>query len=269
MGDVFPPDAVLRRVNGEPGVLLGAGRALVLQLAHPAVAQGVADHSSFRQEPFRRLQGTFEALHAVVYGSEELATAVAQRVRRIHRTVVGPGYRAGDPDLLLWVHATLVDTALRFQERFVGPLPPGHAARYYEEMTTVAALFGLPRAAQPATLTDFRRYVEDTMAGLEVSPAGRELAAGVLDPVLPRPADRALTPLLPLHRLVTVGTIPERLRRQLGWRWTASDAARLGRLERGLTAAARVIPAAIRGAPNRAGGLLLLRAAARRTATGA
>ena len=96
--DFFPRGSVSRRINAEPAIICGAGRALLLQVAHPAVAQGVADHSDFRDNPFRRLQGTLEALNAVVYGSDALAFAVGRRVAQLHDHVVGETYRVKRSD---------------------------------------------------------------------------------------------------------------------------------------------------------------------------
>ena len=98
MTDFFPRGSVSRRINAEPAIICGAGRALLLQVAHPAVAQGVADHSDFRDNPFRRLQGTLEALNAVVYGSDALAFAVGRRVAQLHDHVVGETYRVKRSD---------------------------------------------------------------------------------------------------------------------------------------------------------------------------
>ena len=109
---MFPPGAVIRRVNEEPAILFGAGRALLLQLAHPHVAAGVDQHSDFQHNPFKRLRGTLEAVYAMVYGPRELAEGVGRRIRWVHDHVTGPGYRANDPENLLWVHATLLDSAL-------------------------------------------------------------------------------------------------------------------------------------------------------------
>src|SRR2546429_319415 len=122
VGDFFPPDAVVRRVDGEAVLLLGGGRALLMQLAHPMVARGVAEHSQFEADPFSRLQRTLDAVTTIVFGTEDEARQVAAVVGAVHERVFGDGYRANDPDLLMWVHATLIDTALRVHARFLRPL---------------------------------------------------------------------------------------------------------------------------------------------------
>jgi uncharacterized protein (DUF2236 family) len=261
--DRFPPDAVIRRVNIEPAILFGAGRALLLQVAHPHVAQGVQDHSEFKRNPFTRLLGTLEATYAVVFGSAELADGVSRRIRHIHEFVTGPGYAANDPANLLWVHATLADTALRSYEELVAPLSPEEAETYYQEMRRVAEAFGVPLGEQPATLDDFRRYMAETTDGLEVTAVGRDLAGFILEPRLPLRLEVPLTPLLRLQRLFTLGSLPGSVRAQLAVPWSGDDQARYERARRRVRTVFRALPRPVRTAGNRATGPLLLRLAAR------
>lgn len=258
MADRFAPGSVIRRVNAEPAVGLGAGRALLLQLAHPAVAQGVQDHSEFKQNPFKRLQGTLEAVAGVVFGSRELGDGIGRRVRWVHEFVVGPGYTALEPSNLLWVHATLCDTALRCHEDLVGPLSPEDRETYYREMTEVAEVFGCPREAQPATVADFDAYVAETVATMAVSDVGRDLAQFILDPTLPLRLDVPMQPLLRLQRTFTLGSLPPRLRRELGFDWSAADQARYDRLRHRIRRVMRATPRAVRTAGTRANNVYLL-----------
>src|SRR4051812_15184070 len=179
---MFPKDAVIRRVNGEGALLLGGGRALLMQIAHPSVAQGVADHSDFQRDPFRRLQGTLDAMTTVVYGTEEQARHVSAGLEAVHRRVAGPGYSANDPDLLWWVYATLIDTALRIHTRFLRPLSPGEAEEFYAESRMVAELLGVPASNQPATLSEFQAYVRHMVGTLQVTDTARELAGAIFRP---------------------------------------------------------------------------------------
>lgn len=255
---MFPPDSVIRRVNAEPALLFGAGRALLLQLAHPAVAQGVQDHSEFKRNPFARLQGTLEAVNAVVFGSEKLAEGVGRRVRWIHDFVSGPAYAANDPVNLLWVHATLLETALRCYEDLVEPLSAVDAETYYSEMMRVALAFGLPLEDQPPTLVAFGRYFDETVAAMEVSDVGRDLASFIVDPTLPLNLHVPLRPLLKTQRTVSIGTLPVSLREQLGFEWNPRDQARLERVQRRARGAFRATPRAIRTVPTRLNGVQLL-----------
>ena len=258
MTDHFPKGSVIRTVNIEPAIMFGAGRALLLQLAHPAVAQGVQDHSEFKKNPFKRLQGTVEATYAVVFGSAELAQGVGRRIQRIHDYVTGPGYSANDPSNLLWVHATLADTALRCYEELVHPLAPEVAETYYQEMTRVAEVFGVGREHQPSTLADFRRYMDATVAAMEVTPVGRDLAAFILDPQLPLRLDVPFAPLLRLQRLFTLGSLPPSIREQLDVPWGPADQARYERARSRVRRTFRRTPTRLRTAANRAGGPVVL-----------
>src|SRR5213082_12782 len=130
---LFPDDSIVRQVNRENVLILGGGRALLMQLAHPKVAAGVDEHSDFRQHPVRRLRRTIRMTMAIVFGDRETALAAARAVNQVHGRVRGEDYRALDPDLLLWVHATLVDSALVTYERFVQRLSPGDREQFYQE----------------------------------------------------------------------------------------------------------------------------------------
>jgi uncharacterized protein (DUF2236 family) len=256
--DHFPPDSVIRRVNIEPAIMFGAGRALLLQLAHPAVAQGVEDHSDFKGNPLKRLHGTLEATYAVVFGSVELAEGVGRRIRWIHDFVTGPGYAANDPANLMWVHATLCDTALRCYTTLVEPLSDVDAETYYQEMTRVAEVFGVARGDQPATLADFSAYVDDTIAAIDVTAVGRDLASFILEPTLPLGLHVPFGPTLRLQRRFTLGTLPPAIREQLGVTWTDVDQASFERTARRVRATFGATPRALRTAGNRLSGHWLL-----------
>ena len=117
---LYGPESEAWALNREAMLLLGAGpRALLLQLAHPLVAAGVAEHSDFRSDPWTRLQGTLRSYLTIVFGTGTAARAEIRRLNRFHRTITGPGYRARDPDLSLWVHATLVDSTMVVADRWL------------------------------------------------------------------------------------------------------------------------------------------------------
>lgn len=212
---LFAPGSVIRRVDAESALLLGGGRALLMQLAHPLVARGVAEHSDFRADPFARLQRTLQASYTIVFGTTEQAAQTAAVVNAVHERVRGAGYSALDPELLLWVHATLVDTALRIHARFLGPLPPADAETYYQESCIVAEQLGCPRDAQPEDLQAFRSYVRHMVGTLEVSDDARRLARSVLSPKVPF----VLSPVVELGRQLTIGLLPSPLRAGYGLSW--------------------------------------------------
>lgn len=237
---LFGPGSMVWRVNGETAMLLGSGRALLMQIAHPMVAEGVADHSDFEADGFDRLWRTLDAVLTVAFGDTEQALAAAGRVTGIHGRVAGSRggrpYSALDPNLLLWVHATLVDTALVTYGRFVGPLGPGDQERYYQEMKRFAGAFGVPDEILPPDIALFRRYLYQAVSGLEVTPEARRMARGVLAP----PAPSLLAPVRGLLRASTVGLLPGRLRWAFGLAWGPARDRALG-LAAG--AARRTLPA--------------------------
>ncbi|HSS10571.1 MAG TPA: oxygenase MpaB family protein [Acidimicrobiales bacterium] len=247
---LFPPDAVIRRVDGELVLLLGGGRALLLQLAHPMVARGVAQHSDFQGDPLARLQRTLMATYTVVFGTKEQADRATAQVGAVHERVTGVGYRANDPELLLWVHATLVDTALRVHRRFLRPLVPADAERYYQESTKVAQAFGLPRKDQPQDLAAFRSYMRKMVGELSVTltDESRRLARRVLHPRLPL----VTAPVVAGVRELTVGLLPPPLRRAYGLRWDPPRQLALDATALAIRASLPRVPPVLRRVPDRA-----------------
>ncbi|WP_225992570.1 oxygenase MpaB family protein [Actinomadura montaniterrae] len=209
---------VLRTLAAEPLVGLGAGRALLMQLAHPAVARGVAEHSDFAERPLARLFGTLDFLLVTTFGTPDEVGRIAAKVRGIHGAVRGEGYSGNDPDLQLWVNATLIDSALYIYENVMRPGDgePDLAGEYYRQARIVAEVLGCPLDAQPPDLASFRAYMAEAVASLEVTDTAREVAAAVL---YPRKL-RALAPALAVFRLVTTALLPEPLRDQYGLPWT-------------------------------------------------
>jgi uncharacterized protein (DUF2236 family) len=227
---LFDPGSVTWRVNREAVLLLGGGRALLLQVAHPLIAAGVAAHSGFRAAPLERLRRTLDLMQTITFADAAGAIEAVREIERVHARVrgvldadVGPfpqgtPYDAGTPALLLWVHATLVDTALRVYQRFVGPLAPAERAAYYEQSKVTARLLGVPPAIIPATLAWFEEYVDGTIRGnlLTVGAAGREIAEAVLRPPVALP----LRPAFVLTRFLTAGLLPPTVRERYGLQWS-------------------------------------------------
>ena len=247
---LFAPGSIARRVNAESVLLLGGGRALLLQLAHPLVAAGVADHSEFRSDPFGRLVNTLDLTLTIAFGDGSQRRAAAARVARTHRRVVGERdgspYRALDPELLLWVHATLVDSAIVTYDRFVGPFGCDARERYHDEMKRQGEAFGVPRGRFHPTYEAFRRSVDETVASLVVTDEARELGRAVLHP----PAPPALRPFAPAMRLVTVGLLPERIREGYGLAWAPRDERLLAIVAGTIRPALTLLPDAFRRWPH-------------------
>jgi uncharacterized protein (DUF2236 family) len=210
---LFDDDSAIRRVNREGVLLLGGGRALLMQIAHPAVAAGVAEHSNYRNDRWGRLLRTLRPIYAIAFGTPEQVEQAAAQVNAVHTRVVGAGYRAGDPELLRWVLATLIDTGLFMYERFVRPLAEVERERYYLDMTVIGQLLGLGRDDQPRDIAAFRRYRDEMLATIEVSASAREIAVELFR--LPR----AMGPAGWVLREVTTGLLPPRLRTQFELTW--------------------------------------------------
>jgi uncharacterized protein (DUF2236 family) len=209
---------------------LGGGAAVLLQVAHPLVACGVVDHSGYERDLWRRLVGTLRALYFVTFGDRAEAEAAAAAVRRAHSVVhgttrtrlgrfpAGTRYAATDPELMLWVHATLVHSSLAAYRRFVGPLAPGEQEQYHREMSLIAELFGVPTHVLPRSYAEFRDYFRAQLAGetITVTAPAREVATVILATPLPAP----MRILAPAHRLATAAILPARLRAEYGLAWT-------------------------------------------------
>ena len=223
----FSADSMIWRVDREMALLAAGGRALLMQLAHPKVAAGVAAHSEFQHDPLGRLQRTMSTMWSIVFDEAEQARCALDRLRGVHanvKGVVGKGepvpagtrYDAQEVELLLWVHATLVDSALLAYDRFVQPMSLKEKRRYYEDSKKLAYLFDIPQTVVPGSLADFASYMERMISGDEIAigPSARQLAQEIL-----YPSPWVLRPLAPLFRLITAGLLPERLRNAYGLTW--------------------------------------------------
>ena len=223
---LYGPDSEAWRLNREAMLLLGAGpRALLLQLAHPLVAAGVAEHSDFQADPWRRLQATLRSYLTIVYGTGTAARAEIRRLNGLHRTIAGAGYTARDPDLSLWVQATLVDTTMAAFDAWLDPLSRDQRSRYYAETLPIGRAFGVPERLLPAGLEEFEAYVAAMLAPggpVRVTPIARELAGAVLHPpigpVMPALAGLP-TPLYAWTLWPAIGLLPSSVRDDYGFRW--------------------------------------------------
>jgi uncharacterized protein (DUF2236 family) len=227
----FSPESVVRRLGNSPVTpFLGGGSAVLLQVAHPLVACGVVDHSGYDRNLWRRLVGTLRALYLITFGDREEAEHAGAAVQAVHERVhgqtrrqlgpfpAGTSYSASDPELMLWVHATLVHSSLAAYERFVQPLTPEEKQRYHEEMNLVARLFGTPAQVLPGSYGEFQAYFDAQLRSdaITVTQPARQVADVILAASLPAP----LRVLAPAHRLATTHILPPKLRHQYGLRWT-------------------------------------------------
>ena len=232
-GGITGPGSESWAINREVIQMLGGGRAILMQLAHPFVAHAVDQHSQTKVDARGRFQRTFANVFAMAFGDLDQAFRAARRVHAIHTRVHGTidedvgvwprgtRYHANDVDSLFWVHATLVDSSIAVREALFGPLAPERAERFYQEQKRFAYLFGIPDQAMPADHAGFRDYMQRTIGQLGVGRPAREIAAFVLAPPTP-----ALAPIMDWYKVITAGLLPAPLRSGFDLRF--------GRLERAL-----------------------------------
>lgn len=255
---MFGPGSLTWRVNGEAVLLLGGGRALLLQVAHPGVAAGVAEFSNYRDDPWRRLLRTLDTTLTIVFGDAEASEAASTRLRRVHERVAGTDdrgepYRALDPELLLWVHATLIDTALTIYTRYVGRLTPEELGAYYAEMKELGAAYSIPPESMPADYGAFRDYWDSMLdGGIRVTDTTRDVADAILRPDLTPLA----WPAVELLRAVTVGTLPDGLRTELGLAWGPARERALAGSQLAVRRLIPLLPALLRRFPKARTGVL-------------
>jgi len=223
----FGPRSMMWRINKEAAIFLGAGRALLLQLAHPWIATAIAQHSRALADPIGRFHRTFNAMFTMAFGTTEQALAAARRLHQRHRRVsgtlaeaagpfaAGSRYEANEITALCWVHATLIDTALVAYQLVCPPLSAAERERYWTEARLFAAFFGIPQDALPQTWADFAASNDRTWRSdvLTVGDEARKIAEAVLSGAgtwLPIPA---------WYRVLTARLLPGRLREQYGFRY--------------------------------------------------
>jgi uncharacterized protein (DUF2236 family) len=255
---LFWPDTMIWQVDREMALLLAGGRALLMQLAHPKVAVGVAEHSHFKEDPLGRLYRTMSAMWSIGFDEVSAARASLEQVKSVHRRIhgtispaeslpLGTAYDALDGELLLWVHATLIDSAMITYDIFVKPLAPDEKCRYYDDSKKLAYLFEIPETILPSSLVDFDRYMDRMLSGNEIAvvPTALSLAEEIL-----YPSPWILKPASPLFRLITAGLLPECLRDAYGLRWSEPKEKTFWLIARWIRRLLPLIPSSLRIVPN-------------------
>jgi len=257
---LFGPGSQVWQTWRERLLLLGGPAAVLLQLAHPLIAAAVATHSSFQDNPLRRLHAVLNITLTVVFGDHQQATAAAARVGEVHRRVqgrlpaasgcfpAGSPYRASDPQLALWVHATLIMVALEVVDQFVSPLDSQQRADYYQQSKPFARLFGVTDQLLPDDYEGFQAYLRRMLHGpeLAVDQTAQELAAAVLAGWLrglPHPPGATT-------RLLTAGLLPARFQEGYGLAWGRPQQHRYAALRALVGAAAPSLPPSVRFWPH-------------------
>ena len=184
----FGPASVTWRVSTDLGRPVAGLRALMLQALHPLAMAGVDQHSNWRSDPVGRLAATGGYLATISFGDRAAAERAASRVRRVHEhingtdQVTGRQYAASDPALLLWVHATLVESGIVAARAFGSLLSPEASNRYVAEMVAAAQLVGIPAGLVPSSLGELEGYLSAARPELRCTPAAAESMAYLLDP---------------------------------------------------------------------------------------
>ena len=248
-------DSITWKVNREIVVIVGWGRAILLQLAHPLVAAGVDAHSSFRgslTSSIKRLFSTVGAMLSLTFGDDEEVISTAARINVIHDRVngrlgtaagvypAGDTYSAHDAELLRWVHATLLDSIPLTYELLFGPLSEAERDRYCAEATVMEPLLDIPPGLLPRTTKELESYVNDVLGSgrIAITDRSRAVARAVLFP----PRWQLLWPALRPVQLMTIGLLPDAVRRAYGFEWTERDARALRRWTTALRLLLRLMP---------------------------
>ena len=239
MSPYFTPRTVFWRVNSDALVNLAGSRALMLELAHPLVAAGVAAHSNYRGDPFGRLLRTMRTMSQLMFADTQTVNDALRHFNGCHAKVKGQlvqavgsvtnhtKYTAGDPLLKLWVLATLYDSCLLVYDTFVSPLTLEARRVYYRDGLVLGHLLGIPHHIMPATYDDFNNYVQTMIASdlLIVGDAARDIAQALW-------AAPLFGPVAKLASWPGIGLLPDRIRTQFGFEWNNQREQRLQQLAR-------------------------------------
>ncbi len=224
----FTDQSMLRRVHRERAIALSGPRALLMQAAHPLAVTGLLAHSTAMDEPYDRLARTAETMSTIGFGTRQDADRVTAHVRDMHTRVkgrikepvgifpAGTPYRADQPDLLLWVLFTLVDSGVVVYRKYVGAMSRAEEAAYWDDYKVVGELFGLERGDMPDTLDELHAYRREMLEGdtlLVTDWARRRAREIVLEPPIPWVAQ----PLLQTANFITIALLPDRIRREYGF----------------------------------------------------
>jgi len=243
----FGPSSMMWRIDKQAAIFLGAGRALLLQLAHPWIAAAIARHSRTLADPIGRFHRTFSVMFTIVFGTTEQALAAARRLHQRHAGIngilteaaghfaAGSRYEANEITALRWVHATLVDTALIAYQLVCPPLSAAERARYWVEARLFAAFFGIPQDALPQSWAAFaaetdKMYQSDV---LTVSDEARKIAGALLS------GAGTWLPIPSWYRALTARLLPARLREEFALPYGETERRRT---ERALAVLRRVYP---------------------------
>jgi uncharacterized protein (DUF2236 family) len=247
---ILGADSIVARRFDDVRLFAASGYALLLQVAHPTVGAGVRDHSTFEEDPWGRLLRTIDYLYLITYGGREAAN-VGRRLREVHKRIKGTNpdgttYHALEPEAYAWVHATLVEGAIRAHLRFVGPLSQDQIERMYAEYVPLGRLLGLRSEQLPPDWPSFLAYFDDMVLNRlvrheTVDRVLRSLMRPGRPPQLPaaleHPWQLLRIPPARALRAATIGLLPPVLRERFEVEWSGVNEAEF----RGLAAASRAV----------------------------
>jgi uncharacterized protein (DUF2236 family) len=254
MGGIFGPESLSWRINREAALFLGAGRAALLQLAHPWVAVALNQHSSLMNNPIARFHNTFRIVFTMIFGSSAQAFAASRSLYQLHTRIrgelpsavagyaQGSHYEANTIPALIWVYATLMESAVLAYECVLPPLTDPEREEFYAESKVLAALFGIPANALPADWRSFTEYVAEMCASsaLGVDERARSMAQGLLSGA----GSRVIPPRW--YRALTAAWMPAQFRKDFGLEFGAADEEAVERAHRWLPRAYRSLPSSVR-----------------------
>ena len=248
----FGPDSITWKIYREPILVLGSFRALLLQIAHPAVATGVAQHSNFKKDALGRGFRTFQAMAMLFFGTKQQSEAVGNRLQRVHGSIKGAyqnstgspnDYHANDPALQCWVLATIIDTTVQIITRMrLRDLPEDWRAQFFEESKTAATILGIPPEHYPQNWPDFEQYMQNMLNSDTLGSIGtcKEVADGII---------YHRFSFSPLAKLLSAGWLPAALCKRLGITVQYDAEKRLAKLLNVIGFFYRLIPTRLRFAP--------------------
>lgn len=259
-GELIPrPGGVTWRLAADARLMAGSGYALLLQVSHPVVGAGVAQHSDFKADPWGRLLRTLDFTTSVVYGGPSLAWSTCRRVRAMHRQIKGTlpdgsPYHSLEPEAFAWVHATLADAIIRSHEHFIGPVSQSERQAFWGEWKRAGRLLGVRDRDLPGSWSEFETYFE-LMATEQL--CRTTSVDDVLDALAkpPPPGIRGMNdslwkamrvPAARGARLGTVGLLSPSLRDKLGLEWTLAQERELRAVAFASRRSGPLLPAAVK-----------------------
>lgn len=251
---IFGPASISWKINRESALFLGAGRASLLQLAHPWVAAALDQHSNLRSNPLARFHNTFRVVFTTIFGTLQQALAASRSLYRLHTRIrgevpasagtfpAGSHYQANEVDALRWVFATLVESAMIAYESVLPPLSAAEKETYYVESKTLAMLFGIPHGALPPDWSAFEHYNREMWASdtLAVTSLSQDLAHRVLH------GRGSWVPVPHWYRSLTAAWMPGRLREAFALNYSEREQRAAAKAIRRLPAVYRRIPTGLR-----------------------